>query len=137
MYTSTSLTEQLGIPISTFRRWCKGLEEAGYHFERQQNRRLFFEKDLKLLKVLQLAMMIPGMTLEDACDRLLLLESTGKRATNPDVVDTQEAEEARVQFEQKLAQLPERVYWLGAEQAIKELQVSYTAYKERVNEKGA
>lgn len=148
MHTSTSLTEQLGIPMSTFRRWCKALEEAGHNFERQQNRRVFHDQELKLFKGLQLAMLLPGMQLEEACERLLLIEKAGKRGapsvetatlTCPKAV-APEVEHALERFESMLIQLPERIYWLGADQAIKELQVSYNDYKERLSglsEKGA
>ena len=130
-YTSTKIAEQLEIPQSTIRRWCKALELVGYEFVRHQNRRVFDEQAVENLKQLKVRMAIPGMTLEEACQALVLHSES-----EADQRDTSEAEvfqEAIVIFERKLALLSEEVYWLGAEQAIKQLQDAYVAVKESLD----
>lgn len=134
--TSSELTKQLNLPLSTLRRWCKALETAGHTFNWQNNRRMFDKRSLALLEGLQAAMATPGMTLEEACHQLLTtssMDSAKEQEENAQITGDDSKQNAMMQsrqlFEQQLTRLADNIYWLGIEQAVQILLDSYSAYQ--------
>ena len=57
----------LDIGDSTLRKWCLALEKQGYYFTRtDNNRRVFFEKDLEVLKHFRHLVKVQNFSLENA-----------------------------------------------------------------------
>jgi DNA-binding transcriptional MerR regulator len=123
-YAPKELASEIGIPESTLRRWCKVLEDVGHTFEREQQKRLFTQHDVDLLRVVQEQMSTPapGLTLDEACRRAIHNRDSGH--VNLASL-TQEEIAAKARFEQLLQGLAERIYWSGAEMAVQELQTAY------------
>ncbi|GBG08098.1 hypothetical protein PAT3040_02665 [Paenibacillus agaridevorans] len=121
------LAAELEMPESTLRRWCKVLEEAGYFFEREQNRRVFGQQDALILQAVKQQMAMPGVTLEEAC-----LSAIQKRAA-PEQRDKLADEKADhsdlAYFEQLLNGLKDRIYWSGSDVAVRELQTAFHAWR--------
>lgn len=54
IFSSKDVSKNLNIATSTLRTWCLKLEAAGYLFSRtDDNRRMFFDRDIKALRELQ------------------------------------------------------------------------------------
>lgn len=54
IFSSKDVSKNLNIATSTLRTWCLKLESAGYTFSRtDDNRRMFFDRDIKALRELQ------------------------------------------------------------------------------------
>lgn len=120
-YAPKELAAEIGIPESTLRRWCKVLEDVGHKFEREQQKRLFTQHDVDLLRVVQEQMSVPGFTLDEAC-RIAIHRDSGS------VTSTSMAQEeiaSKERFEHLLQGLAERIYWSGAQVAVQELQAAY------------
>ncbi|WP_100408479.1 DUF3967 domain-containing protein [Bacillus solitudinis] len=66
-YTTKEISDYLDIGTSTLRKWCIALEENGYEFLRtDNNRRLFFERDLIGLKYFKKLVKVENFSLENA-----------------------------------------------------------------------
>lgn len=66
-YTSKEISTTLSIGDSTLRKWCLSLEKNGYHFTRnEQNRRVFLEKDIVVLKHFQTLVQENNMPMDNA-----------------------------------------------------------------------
>jgi DNA-binding transcriptional MerR regulator len=66
-YNTKEITDMLKIGSSTLRKWCLALEEQGYIFTKvEQNKRLFLDKDLILLKHFQKLVQENKLQLEQA-----------------------------------------------------------------------
>lgn len=65
--TPKDVSISLGIGDSTLRKWCLALEAHEYYFSRtDNNRRVFFEKDLVILRHLRQLIQVQNFTLENA-----------------------------------------------------------------------
>lgn len=68
-YTAKEVRTTLDIGDSTLRKWCLALEKCGYQFFRNdQNRRLFIEKDIVVLRHFQALVQDNNMPLENAAN---------------------------------------------------------------------
>ena len=57
----------LDISDSTLRKWCLALEKQGYYFTRtDNNRRVFFERDLEVLRYFRYLVKVQNFNLENA-----------------------------------------------------------------------
>ncbi|CRH66890.1 Uncharacterised protein [Chlamydia trachomatis] len=57
----------LGIGDSTLRKWCLAIENHGYNFPRtDNNRRVFFDKDMVILRQLRQLVQVQNLSLENA-----------------------------------------------------------------------
>ncbi|MGG4156889.1 MULTISPECIES: MerR family transcriptional regulator [Bacteria] len=57
----------LGIGDSTLRKWCLAIEHHGYNFPRtDNNRRVFFDKDMVILRQLRQLVQVQNLSLENA-----------------------------------------------------------------------
>lgn len=57
----------LDIGDSTLRKWCLALEKQGYHFPRtDNNRRVFYERDLEVLRHFRNLVKVQNLSLENA-----------------------------------------------------------------------
>jgi DNA-binding transcriptional MerR regulator len=66
-YSPKEIAGMLDIGDSTLRKWCIALEEQGYFFTRTDNkRRLFFDKDIIVLKHLRELVQVQHLSLENA-----------------------------------------------------------------------
>jgi hypothetical protein len=66
-YSPKEIAGMLNIGDSTLRKWCIALEEHGYMFTRTDNkRRMFFDKDIIVLKHLRELVQVQYMSLENA-----------------------------------------------------------------------
>jgi DNA polymerase II small subunit/DNA polymerase delta subunit B len=66
-YTAKDISLNLDIGDSTLRKWCLALEEHGYNFYRtDQNKRLFTEKDIIVLKHFQQLVKEKNMSMNNA-----------------------------------------------------------------------
>ena len=66
-YSAKDLSQSLGIGDSSLRKWCLSLEEHGYTFYRtDQNKRLFTEKDIIVLKHYQQLVQEKNMSMNNA-----------------------------------------------------------------------
>ncbi|HWO75584.1 MAG TPA: DUF3967 domain-containing protein [Bacillus sp. (in: firmicutes)] len=72
LYSSSDTATLLKIQESTLRKYCLMLEEAGYHFHKNEfGHRGFFEKDVIALKRLMQIKKHPDMTLKQACNAVM------------------------------------------------------------------
>lgn len=82
-YWSKEVAETLGIANSTLRKWCKLLEDGGYHFVRdQQERRAFTEHDVLMLRSFYELTQDKGVALDSAVN---LVVSRFQREATQDV----------------------------------------------------
>lgn len=66
-YSPKEIAGMLNIGDSTLRKWCIALEEHGYIFTRTDNkRRMFFDKDIIVLKHLRELIQVQNLSLENA-----------------------------------------------------------------------
>lgn len=66
-YSPKEVILDLDIGDSTLRKWCIALEEAGYSFSRTNaNKRLFFERDLIVLKTFRNLVQVQNMSMQNA-----------------------------------------------------------------------
>ncbi|WP_179212609.1 DUF3967 domain-containing protein [Priestia aryabhattai] len=66
-YWSKEISDLLGVAGSTMRKWCLALEEQGYTFLRgANNSRVFYDKDILLLRRLKVLMQENKMALDIA-----------------------------------------------------------------------
>jgi DNA-binding transcriptional MerR regulator len=66
-FTPKEIANMLNIGDSTLRKWCISLEEHGYFFSRTDNkRRMFFDKDIIVLKHLRELVQVQNLSLENA-----------------------------------------------------------------------
>ncbi|MGZ4111171.1 MAG: MerR family transcriptional regulator [Tumebacillaceae bacterium] len=77
LYWSKEVYRQLNIGASTLRKWCLLLEEKSYSFTRdEQDRRVYREEDMDVLRELQALMKNNNMTLEAAVSQVLSTRPT-------------------------------------------------------------
>ncbi len=109
------------------RRWCKALEDAGYIFGREQNRRVFGQRDAVVLQLVKEQMASPGTgtTLEEACKAAVQIQADQGQIEQ----GTEDTLSADKQFEELLEGLADRIYWSGAEVAVMELRTAYQRWK--------
>ncbi|RJX40938.1 helix-turn-helix domain-containing protein [Paenibacillus pinisoli] len=124
-YSSMQISEQLEIPESTLRRWCKGLEEEGFSFKRTRNRRLYGDRELDVLRELKQRMAIPSAQLETVCKEVM---------STIVVIETTAAEpyenEKRERFESLLLALADNLYWSNPQSVVSELTEAYFEMEE-------
>lgn len=125
-FAPKELAAEIGIPESTLRRWCKVLEDAGHVFEREQQKRLFTQRDADLMQAVQKQMTTPGATLDEACRVAIQTNATSPAKS---INRGKDADGATRRFEELLNGLAERIYWSGADMAVQELQTAYAESK--------
>lgn len=66
-YTPQDINMQLDIADSTLRKWCLALEEEGYLFSRtDNNRRVFFDHDIVVLRHFQKLVQVQNLSMQNA-----------------------------------------------------------------------
>lgn len=71
-YATHEVEKILGVPNSTLRYWCLFLENKGYSFKkRQRGVRVFYQRDIDVLKKMRDALAILGTTREEAVAKAL------------------------------------------------------------------
>jgi DNA-binding transcriptional MerR regulator len=71
-YFAAEVCKDLNLNSNTLRKWSLALEDAQYKFERNpRNQRIYYEKDIALLRRMQDLMKDGGRTLEDAVQTLI------------------------------------------------------------------
>jgi DNA-binding transcriptional MerR regulator len=66
-FSPKEIANMLNIGDSTLRKWCIALEEHGYFFSRTDNkRRMFFDKDIIVLKHLRELVQVQNLSLDNA-----------------------------------------------------------------------
>jgi DNA-binding transcriptional regulator YhcF (GntR family) len=128
-FAPRELAAELEMPESTLRRWCKVLEEAGYVFEREQNRRVFGQQDTLIFQAVKQQMAMPGVTLEEACWSGIRNRVAPEQKDK--LVEEKMDSSDLKHFEQLLDGLMDRIYWSGADLAVRELKTAF--YASRLN----
>ncbi|WP_165350901.1 MerR family transcriptional regulator [Ectobacillus funiculus] len=71
-YFAAEVCKDLNLNSNTLRKWSLALEDAQYKFERNpRNQRIYYEKDITLLKLMKNLMADGSRTLEDAVQTLI------------------------------------------------------------------
>jgi len=71
-YFAAEVCKDLNLNSNTLRKWSLALEDAQYKFERNpRNQRIYYEKDITLLRRMKDLMKDGGRTLEDAVQTLI------------------------------------------------------------------
>lgn len=95
-YTAKDVYTTLSIGDSTLRKWCLALEENGYKFIRnEQNRRVYVENDLVVLRHFQQLVQEHNTPMENAA--ILVIDRFGRGAfeVGTDTVPAKKEEEQR------------------------------------------
>lgn len=67
LYSPKDLTDILDIGDSSLRKWCIAIEEQGYFFSRtENNKRMFLDRDLIVLKHFKQLVKVQNMSLQNA-----------------------------------------------------------------------
>ncbi|GMK47498.1 hypothetical protein PghCCS26_46280 [Paenibacillus glycanilyticus] len=115
---------------STLRRWCQMLEAAGYPFERSENSRRRVLTDREKDSLTKLKKLSQSMPLEEAC-AVIVSQNGGslpvKAVEQAPIINNEEHWE---KMNQLIEQLPMRIYWSGADTAVKELQEQWRLLQE-------
>lgn len=83
IFSSKDVSKNLNIATSTLRTWCLKLEATGYRFSRSDdNRRMFFDRDIKALRELQ-DLLAKKLPIETAVEQV----SSKYRAMTHSVID--------------------------------------------------
>jgi DNA-binding transcriptional MerR regulator len=83
-YATKEVIEILGIGDSTLRKWAIALEEHNYNFIRtSQNKRMFSEKDLVVLKQFQLMVQTKNLSISTAAEVIAAKYSNGSADSFP------------------------------------------------------
>jgi DNA-binding transcriptional MerR regulator len=89
-YTSKDISMALDIGDSTLRKWCLSLEEQNYHFYRtDQNKRLFTEHDIVVLRHYQHLIKDKNMSMQNAA---LIVSSKFQKAPFSDGTEIEQLE---------------------------------------------
>lgn len=89
-YSAKDITLSLNIGDSTLRKWCLSLEEHGYTFYRtDQNKRLFTEKDIIVLRHFQQLVKEKNMSMNNAA---LIVTSKFQKGPFSDETDVEQIE---------------------------------------------
>jgi hypothetical protein len=95
-YTTKEISLTLGIGDSTLRKWCLALEKSGYRFVRNdQNKRLFVEADLVILRHFQTLVQENNISLENAANVVVDRFGKGAFADRTGIVPVEREEEQR------------------------------------------
>jgi hypothetical protein len=90
-YSAKDISLSLDIGDSTLRKWCLALEEHKYEFYRtDQNKRLFTEKDIIVLKHFQVLVKDKNMSMQNAA---LIVTSRFKKEVFSNETDVEQIEE--------------------------------------------
>lgn len=90
-YSAKDISLSLDIGDSTLRKWCLALEEHGYEFYRtDQNKRLFTDKDIIVLKYFQQLVKDKNMSMNNAA---LIVTSRFKKEVFSNETDVEQLEE--------------------------------------------
>jgi hypothetical protein len=90
-YSSKDISLSLNIGDSTLRKWCLALEEQHYQFYRtDQNKRMFTEKDIIVLKHFQVLVKDKNMSMNNAA---LIVTSRFQKEVFSDETDVEQLEE--------------------------------------------
>jgi DNA-binding transcriptional MerR regulator len=93
-YAAKEVTELLGIGGSTIRKWCLALEEQNYSFIRtDQNKRMFTEKDLVVLKQFQLLVQNKHLSINTAAEVIASKYSTSQNEVFSNESETERSTE--------------------------------------------
>ncbi|KZZ82527.1 DUF3967 domain-containing protein [Bacillus sp. SJS] len=95
-FTPKEVSLTLDVGDSTLRKWCISLESAGYKFMRsEQNKRLFIEGDLTVLKHLKELVQNHNMQINNAS--IVIVDRFGKGSFSPrtGIVPAEKTEEHR------------------------------------------
>ena len=83
-YKTKDISEMLGVESVTVRKYCQSLEQFGYTFEKQKDRRVYTTNDLALLQQLKYMKERTGMSLNKTAEIVVMKHSEQKsdQATN-------------------------------------------------------
>lgn len=107
VYWTKDVAENLGIVTSTLRKWCLLMEKANYTFDRnEKGQRVFYDKDMIVLRKIKQLTQRKGMTLESAIYQVV--ESSLSAETNnvPDPLNELNTNESK---DEKIEELEEKL----------------------------
>lgn len=85
-YFTKDVADNLEIVTSTLRKYCLLLERAGYKFDRnEKEQRIFYDRDLVILRRLKQYTMDSGMTLENAVKEVISRVEKASEALGDDM----------------------------------------------------
>ncbi|MEI5909434.1 MerR family transcriptional regulator [Bacillus spongiae] len=123
-YSAKEVIEVLGIGNSTLRKWSLALEEHNYNFIRtDQNKRMFTDKDLVILKQFQMLVQRKNLSINNAAEVI-----ANKYNKDSDVVFSNETEVERTS-ETPLSFKTLQEQYLSTNETVKELKTDVEQLK--------
>jgi DNA-binding transcriptional MerR regulator len=139
-YTTKEVSTTLNIGDSTLRKWCLALEKNGYKFLRnEQNKRLFVEKDLVVLRHFQQLVQENNVPLDNAAMLVVDRFGNGPFEVRTGIVRKEENEEHRdlKRYEEVIQQLLDHIDKQEKfnQELLKRLEQQQKYIEERLNER--